>query len=128
MRDAQRAIASRYGLEETVAELKAGIADADLWLIHEIDPQALVRKAGYEIRGARQLLFFHPRYMMRLLAANEAAIVGVPLKLVVMEAADGRVIVRIPDPAQALSCYPGVEELGAELARVVAEITRRVDA
>ncbi len=76
---------SPHGFEATLAQLKSAIAAAELWLVHEIDTQMLVAKAGLQIRPTRQLLFFHPRYMVRLLAENAAALPEVPLKVVVTE-------------------------------------------
>ena len=117
----QHLATSRLSFEETVARLKRALQDQDLWLIHEIDPRMLLRLGGHDIPATRQLLFFHPRYMARLLSAAPAAIVEAPLKLVVMQtptgsaAQPGAVCVRCPDPRALFGRYNGLAALGEEL-------------
>lgn len=114
--------ASRHGFDETIAALEAAIQSQDLWIIARLDPQMLLAKGGYRIHPARQLLYFHPRYMARLLSINPAAIVEAPLKFVVLEAPDGAVTVRHPDIGAAFTNYDSMQSLGSELA----EITDRI--
>jgi uncharacterized protein (DUF302 family) len=121
---------SVYGFDPTVARLKQAISEADLWLIGEIDPQMLLRKAGYTIGAARQLLFFHPRYMVRLLATDPAALPEVPLKFVVVEGADKdgpHVIVRHPDPVAAFDRYADLDALGRELSSICRDMLRTIE-
>ena len=117
---------SQYPFDETCSRLRTAIADADLWLIHEIDPQMLVRKGGYEILATRQLLFFHPRFMVRLLRGDPDALIEAPLKLVVMEMPTGAVTVRSSNPAEAFARYVGLEELGGELSELCIALTATV--
>jgi hypothetical protein len=44
-----------------------------MWVLHEINPQMLLARGGVEIGAARQILFFHPAIMARLLAADSSA-------------------------------------------------------
>jgi uncharacterized protein (DUF302 family) len=122
----QRTALSRLPFEETLARLREAIQAVDLWIIHEIDPQALLKRGGFAILSTRQVLFFHPRYLVRLLERDPSALVEVPLKLVVMEQPDGTVVLRHPDAASAFSRYAGLEELGAEFSalyrRLLAEV------
>jgi hypothetical protein len=67
-------------ISEIVPRLKVSIESAGFWILHEIDPQGLLKRGGYEIRAARQILFFHPRFMARLLRADAAALIEAPLK------------------------------------------------
>ena len=79
----QTVVHSRLGFGDTLARLQQALSAHDLWLIHEIDPQMLLARGGYDIAPARQLLFFHPRYAARLLVTDPAAVPEIPLKLVV---------------------------------------------
>ena len=105
---------SRLTFEDTVAQLKSAIQAEELWLIHEIDPQLLMRRGGYAMLATRQLLFFHPRYLVQLLEKDPSALVEAPLKLVVMEMPDGTVTLQHPDVATAFARYAGLEALGFE--------------
>lgn len=118
--------ASRLAFDATVAELEAAVGSEDLWVVARLDPQMLLAKSGFVIRPARQLFYFHPRYMSRLLATNPAAIVEAPLKLVVLAGAAGDVTVRHPDIAAAFAAYDGMSPLATELKEINARIVARV--
>jgi uncharacterized protein (DUF302 family) len=64
--------------------------------------------------------------MSRLMTANPAGIVEVPLKLVVLEGIDGAVIVRHPDIPAMFDAYPGLTDLAAELDGITAQILTSV--
>jgi uncharacterized protein (DUF302 family) len=113
---------SPHDIETTVARLKAEIAARDLWVLAELNPQMLLAKGGYAIQPARQIFYFHPRFMARLLAANADAIVEAPLKFVVLSPESGPVTVRHPDIIAAFSGYAGMTPLAQDLASVTAEI------
>jgi uncharacterized protein (DUF302 family) len=118
--------ASALDFEATVARLKQAITDVDLWLISEVNPQMLLERGGYQIRPARQLFFFHPRYLVRLLGADPAAVVEIPLKLVILQMPDGSVTVRHNHVEELLSRYRGMSELGAELAEILSQLVATV--
>ena len=79
-------------------------------------------RAGLAIRPTRQLLFFHPRYMQRLLQADSRALLEVPLKIIVMADASDRVILRGTELRDAFSRYPGMRQLAEDLATLCQEI------
>ena len=114
----QSVVVSVLDFEATVARLKEAITEMDLWLINEVNPQILLERGGYAIQPARQLFFFHPRYLVRLLGADPAALVEVPLKLVVLQMPDGSVTVRHNHVKELLSRYRGMSELAGELAEI----------
>jgi uncharacterized protein (DUF302 family) len=118
----QSLVVSSYSFDETLLRLEQAIAAEGLWLIHAIDPQALLERAGYAIPPTRQLFFFHPRYMRQLLAIDPNAVIEVPLKLVVMQLPDGRVTLRQPRVDLLLAHYPGLTALGHELAAIGARL------
>jgi uncharacterized protein (DUF302 family) len=116
----QRAIVTDETFERVIVRLRKGVEAAGLWVLHEIDPQAVLRRGGHEIGAGRQILFFHPDLMVRLLGADQAALLEVPLKFAVLELADGTVSVRWIDPATAFVRYrnPSLDRLAAELAEI----------
>lgn len=124
------AFIAAFPFEETLSRLKAALEAEELWLIHEIDPQQLLRRGGYAILPTRQLLFFHPRYLARLLEGDPTGLIEAPLRIVVWESPDGQVRLRHPDVTQAFSRYPALQALGKELdtlcQRVVATVSRSI--
>ncbi|WP_352629955.1 DUF302 domain-containing protein [Mesorhizobium sp. M0496] len=79
-----------------------------------MDPQALLQKGGIITIRLRQLLWFHPRYMARLLLTDPSAVPEAPLKFVVSEQATG-VMVRALNPVLVFSPYPRLFGLAQEL-------------
>jgi uncharacterized protein (DUF302 family) len=116
-------------VEEVVTRLKERIVAADLWVLHEIDPQMLLHRGGYQIGPARQILFFHPRLMSRLLAADTAALLEAPLKFAVIGFSERRTGLRWLDPREAFSRYGShtLAGLGNELAGICEDIVTGLD-
>ncbi len=104
--------------EEVLTRLRQAIEAAGLWVLQEIDPQNVLQRGGHDIGPARQILFFHPDLMVRLLQANPAALLEAPLKLAVMQQPDRSVAVRWHDPATAFGRYskPILTDMGQDLA------------
>jgi uncharacterized protein (DUF302 family) len=116
-------------VEEVVTRLKERIIAADLWMLHEINPQMLLHRGGYDIGPARQILFFHPRLMSSLLAADSAALLEAPLKFAVIGFPEGRTELRWLDPARAFARYgsPPLTALGEQLAAICEGIVADLD-
>jgi len=117
---------SPVDFDATIACLKHAFNTLDLWLIHEIDPQMLLVRGGYRVGKVRQLLFFHPRYAARLLEANPAALIEIPLKIAALELPDGRVLMRYVDIEKQLAPYPEMAPLASELADVMRRVIAHV--
>jgi len=120
----QCTLTCKLPISDAVAQLHEAIGGAGLWTLHEIDPQALLKRGGYAIGPARQILFFHPRFLARILAADPAALLEAPLKFALLETAGGRVVTRWTDPALAFARYENtaLADLGLELSAVCEEI------
>ena len=124
----QRVGHSILPFEETLVRLKEAIQAEGFLLLHEIDTQMILGRGGYAIPSTRQLFFFHPRYMVRLLEANPSAVMEAPLRLLVMEMPDGTVVVRQPDAGTALASYVGLASLGSELSQLQQRLEATVSA
>ena len=114
--------------ESVLVRLRQAIEAAGLWVLHEIDPQKVLQRGGHAIDPARQILFFHPDLMVRLLQANPAALLEAPLKLAVMQRPDGTVTIRWHDPVAAFARYdnPVLAKMGQELASRCDEIVTAI--
>ncbi|MEE9267356.1 MAG: DUF302 domain-containing protein [Gammaproteobacteria bacterium] len=119
-------VRSAYGFDETLERLKQAIEGENLMLLHEINPQQMLRMVGVRTGGMRQILFFHPRYMKQIFETNRNGVIEPPLKLVAMEMPDGRVMIRYIDPTYLFGRYDGLEEIGSELNAVVKKIVASV--
>jgi uncharacterized protein (DUF302 family) len=109
--------------DDVLERLRAAIKAEDIMVLHEVDAQAILARSAYRIGPARQILFFHPRLMARLLAADTAALLEAPLKFAVVAGADG-VSVRWQDPRLNYARYanPELATLGQEFSEVCKRI------
>ncbi|WP_158628793.1 DUF302 domain-containing protein [Dyella choica] len=122
----QKVVTSGWDFEATLERLRQGVAEKDMWVIQEINPQMLLERGGYSILPARQLLFFHPRYVARLLATDPSAVAEIPLKLVVMQMPDDSVTVRHNDVESLFGRYPGLAALASELSEISQDLMKTV--
>ncbi|MCH8928346.1 MAG: DUF302 domain-containing protein [Candidatus Marinimicrobia bacterium] len=115
---------SIYDFSDTVELLKASIEEQNLMVINEVDPQKMLRLVGVKTKGMRQIFFFHPRYMKRIYETNKLASIEPPLKIVVMEMPNGKVMVRYIRPSHKFNPYMGLNELAAELDELLVTIAK----
>ena len=113
---------SAYEFDETLQRLQQAIEGQNLMVILQINPQQMLRMVGMQVGGMRQILFFHPRFMKAILETNRNGGIEAPLKLLVMEAPDGRVMVRFHDPRHQFEPYDGLGEVANELNGIVQTI------
>jgi uncharacterized protein (DUF302 family) len=114
----QNAATSALPFAQVVERLRQSIAAADLWVLHEIDPQMIVRRDNYRLGNARQILFFHPRLLARVFSVDPALLLEAPLKFAVIELNARETGVRWIDPVEGFGRYghPELIALGRELA------------
>lgn len=119
-------VPSAYGFADTVELLKGAMAQENLMVIKEVDVQKMLRMVGVKTGGMKQIMFFHPRFMKQIRSANPLGALEAPLKLIVMERPDGKVIVRYVKPSHLFGRYQGLDEIGGTLDRIVARIISAV--
>lgn len=117
---------SKYSYSETVDILKGAIEEQNLMVIHEVDAQKMLRMAGKQVDGMSQIFYFHPKYMKRVIEANPAATIQIPLKFIVMQRPDKKVVIRYFKPSTTLNKYKGEESISAELDGLVEKILAEV--
>jgi len=117
---------SKLSFEETVSTLKGAIEGENLMVIKVVDAQKMLRMAGKKVKGMKQIFYFHPKYMKKVMEANKMAVIQIPLKIIVMEKPDGKVVIRYFKPSTLLNQYKGEENISAELNSIVNKIASSV--
>ena len=92
-----RRVVSAYGLDETVARIKADIAAKGIQFFTEIDQTKLGEGAKIAIRPSRLLLFGNPPLGVQFLSANPYAGLDWPVRILVVQDDDGTVYVAYSD-------------------------------
>jgi uncharacterized protein (DUF302 family) len=82
---------SMHGVDETVARVKAAVAAKGVRFFDAIDQQALGQGAGLTTRGSTLVLFGNPPLGVQFLQANPYAGLDWPVRMLVVEDADGSV-------------------------------------
>jgi len=118
-------VPSSHPFDETVSMIKQAIEGENFMILHEINPQQMLRMVGVRTGGMRQILYFHPRFMKRIVEANRNGGIEPPLKILVMETPRGT-MVRYHDPVHLFAPYDGLgevaQELGSATERIVATV------
>jgi uncharacterized protein (DUF302 family) len=88
---------SAYGFDETIARLKADIADKKIMFFDAIDQAKLAAGAGIELKPSTLLVFGNPPLGIQFLTANPAAGLDWPVRLLVTQDAQGQVFTTYTD-------------------------------
>ena len=120
-------IPSRYSVEETAARLQAAFEAKGLQVFAVIDHSGEAEKVGLKMRPTKVLIFGSPKAGTPLMLAAPSLAIDLPLKALVAEAGDGKVLVTYNDPEylQARHGVPG--ELIKNLAGAGTVIARAVE-
>jgi uncharacterized protein (DUF302 family) len=95
-------------------------------LLHEIDTTDIMKKAGYEVPAIRQLLFFHPRYMIVIIEKDHEFVIKAPLKIVIQSIDHQKTLITYTSPeevfAQSVRLKDLKEELGMRVQAVLSQL------
>lgn len=121
---------SDYGFDETIARLKTDIAAKGIRFFDAIDQAELGAGANLPIRRSTLLLFGNPPLGVQFLQANPLAGLDWPVRMLVTEAADGRVSVSWTDFAfvqrrYAIAGKDAQIRMASEVAASIASATSR---
>jgi uncharacterized protein (DUF302 family) len=90
-------VKSAYDVEETVARLKADIAAKGIRFFTEIDQSQLGAGANLNIRSSRLILFGNPPLGVQFLQSNPYSGLDWPVRMLILEEADGSVSIAWTD-------------------------------
>ncbi|MFM9853137.1 MAG: DUF302 domain-containing protein [Sphingomonadaceae bacterium] len=90
-------VKSLYGIDETVERLKADIAAKGIKFFTEIDQSQLGAGANIAIRPSKLILFGNPPLGVQFLTANPYAGLDWPVRMLILQEADGSVSVAWTD-------------------------------
>lgn len=120
--DGSKVVVSNFNFSDTVQLLTDAIAEENLMVVNEMDGQRMLRMVGKQVGGMKQIFFFHPQYMAKVIEANQQAAIQIPLKFIIMERPDGKAMIRYFPPSTLFKGYEGTEEVGKELDEIVEKI------
>lgn len=98
-------VKSAYGVDETVERLKADIATKGIKFFIEIDQGQLGAGANLNIRPSRLILFGNPPLGVQFLQSNPYSGLDWPVRMLILEEADGSVSVAWSDFAYVANRY-----------------------
>lgn len=90
-------VKSLYGFDETISRLKTDIAKKNIMFFTAIDQARLAAGAGIELRPSTLLIFGNPPLGIQFLTSNPNAGLDWPVRLLVMQDAEGQVWVLYTD-------------------------------
>ena len=91
-------VASHYSVDDTVQRLQAAFAAKGLQVFAVIDHSGGAEKVGLQMRPTKVLIFGSPKAGTPLMVAAPSLAIDLPLKALVAEDVDGKVLVTYNDP------------------------------
>ncbi|NYF91793.1 DUF302 domain-containing protein [Tunturiibacter empetritectus] len=89
---------SRYSVDETVSRLEALLKEKGVKLFAIVDHSGEASAAGFEMHPTKLLIFGSPKSGTPVMLAAPSAALDLPLKILVAEGADGKVLLSWNDP------------------------------
>ncbi|MBB5340747.1 DUF302 domain-containing protein [Tunturiibacter gelidoferens] len=107
---------SRYSVDETVSRLEALLKEKGVKRFAVVDHSGEAAAAGLEMSPTKLLIFGSPKAGTPVMLAAPSAALDLPLKILVAEGADGKVLLSWNDPAWLEQRHGFPPELTANLA------------
>jgi uncharacterized protein (DUF302 family) len=107
---------SRYSVDETVSRLEALLKEKGVKLFAIVDHSGEAAIAGFEMHLTKLLIFGSPKAGTPVMLAAPLAALDLPLKILVAEGANGKVLLSWNDPAWLEHRHGFPSELTANLA------------
>jgi uncharacterized protein (DUF302 family) len=115
-REGIKTCTSRYSVDETVSRLEALLKEKGVKLFVVVDHSGEAAAAGLEMHPTKLLIFGSPKAGTPVMLAAPSAALDLPLKILVAEGADGKVLLSWNDPAWLEQRHGFPAELTANLA------------
>jgi len=107
---------SPYSVDETVSRLEALLKEKGVKLFALVDHSGEAAAVGLEMHPTKLLIFGSPKAGTPVMVATPSAALDLPLKILVAEGADGKVLLSWNDPAWLEQRHGFPAELTANLA------------
>jgi uncharacterized protein (DUF302 family) len=117
---------SHHSVATTIDRLEAVLKQRGVLVFARIDFSGDAGRAGLNMPAEQMLIFGNPKAGTPLMLASPAAGLDLPLKLLVWEAADGKVWAGYNDPQYVVNRYGLPPALAANLSAVVPMIEHAV--
>jgi uncharacterized protein (DUF302 family) len=119
---------SHHPVVATIDRLQAMLKERGVLVFARIDFSGDAGRAGLRMRPEQMLIFGNPKAGTPLMLAAPASGLDLPLKVLVWEAADGKIWAGYNDPQYVVQRYGLPANLAANLAAVVPIIERAIAA
>ncbi|HET6180193.1 MAG TPA: DUF302 domain-containing protein [Candidatus Sulfotelmatobacter sp.] len=120
-------VASRYSVDETVQRLQAAFVAKGLQVFGVIDHSGEAEKVGLKMSPTKVLIFGSPKGGTPLMVATPSLAIDLPMKALVAEDADGKVLVTYNSPEYLKERHGVPEELIKNLAGAGVVIAKAVE-
>jgi len=113
--------------EETLQFVREAILVHGFMIVHEINTNTIMKRAGLDIPGLRQVFFFHPSHVKMILDHDPASVIRVPLKIAVREVNARQTAISFVSPKGLFQQAPSLAALADKLNASVNNIIQGVE-
>ena len=115
-------ITSHHSVGVTAARLESALKERGILLFAHLDFAADAARAGLTMRPEQLLIFGNPRAGTPLMQAQPTVGLDLPLKALIWEDAEGRVMIAYNDPQYVLGRHGLSQSLSTNIAGVIPRI------
>lgn len=115
-------ITSHHSVGDTAARLESALKERGILLFAHLDFAADAARAGLTMRPEQLLIFGNPRAGTPLMQAQPTVGLDLPLKALIWEDAEGRVMIAYNDPQYVLGRHGLSQSLSTNIAGVIPRI------
>ena len=117
-------ITSHHSVGDTAARLESALRERGILLFAHLDFAADAARAGLTMRPEQLLIFGNPKAGTPLMQAQPTVGLDLPLKALIWEDAEGRVMIAYNDPQYVLGRHGLSQSLSTNIAGVIPLIER----
>lgn len=119
---------SAHSMAESVEILKAAIGEMGLNIVAEVDHAQAAGRNDLELRPTYLLIFGNPEVGTKLMQADQGAGLDLPLRMLVWENEEGKVMISYHDPIELQENYQlsGQKEILENMQEVMKKLAQKV--
>lgn len=114
---------SKSSFNRTIRKLDRAFKASRLLVLGEFDYQKMIKMAGKNVPPSKGFAFFRPDLGIPIFDNDPGAVLDVPLRLLVRERSDGKVVITYKKPSSSFKDYKGLSNLGKRLDDLVDKLT-----
>ncbi len=116
-------ITSKYNFSQTISRLERGLSEHNLVILKTLNQYKMLAMIGVRIPQSETILVINPKVGAQIYAANPAALIAIPFRILVQQRGN-HVVVYYQKATALFRPYAGLESLGRQVTSLIGGIVK----